>query len=558
MTEETRSSTHRETIPSATSQMAMPSQTRTRPSTYPPMRSRSVLVLGDVWQIIRRIVNTWFILYCIIAVASLFVLYGLTRSPVTWDDEVFFADPARTLANSGSLATPIFFNLDGLGRHFFIQPPVYFIMMGAAYRVFGFSEIAARLGSAIPYIGGIVTAFFLTRSISSNIGLARRHASVAGLLAAFLIAFNEQSIIIARSGRPDSLAILLLFLGWTIVTRVIRVSAHRLIWVTAGFSFMQLAGLTHPALAAPPAGIILATTFRPTRFGITRRTVLAAGLASVGLVTLPYAAWALSDLHDWRAQFLHVVVSAGSGHYGSFLSAQLQNVVQTLQHQPAIVLLIIIGIAAFPWRQSLDSSGALIGMGIVAAASTDSYIKFLFLIALIPAAAGLVRLATKLKDTYRRLTTVLIMLGLLNGLMFPLLRAYEIHQFYRQRDPMLITDNIARFVPHGAHLMGISGVYFATISDDAQFRKYQLLEGVTWGDTQNLQSQFRLAVERYNPTWFALPPGMNPEHEYCYLNVRFRRVSAINVQVSSGLNPAGQSSVAYTLWTTSPGTWQGC
>ena len=107
--------------------------------------------------------------------------------------------------------------------------------------------------------------------------------------------------------------------------------------------------------------------------------------------------------------------------------------------------------------------------------------------------------------------------------------------------------------------MGVPGVYFAAISDGAEFREFQLLYKVKWGKATNLQGQFRRAVEQYKPTWFALPPGMQPDHEYYYLPDRFRRVSTFNDEVLPGLNVESQSSVVYVLWTTtSPGASPKC
>ena len=515
--------------------------------------------IADDWLEKWEPLNTWLVLIGIVATAAIFVLYGLTRSPVTWDDEVFFAEPARMLASSGSLSAPMFFDIAGLNHYFFIQPPVYFLLMAGVYRVLGFNETVARLGSAIPYIAGIVAGFFLARSLANRVGLGRLLSSVVGLLAAFLLAFNEQSIVMARSARGDWLAVLLLFLGWLCVSKVAHAPTHRIIWVSAGFVLLLLATLTHPALGGPAAGIIVAVIFCPARLGISRRTALVGALASAGLVLLPYGIWSLLHLYEWRSQFLHSIIAAGSGNYGSFLSTQAGNVAEVVKYAPAIVAVILLGLAVFPWRMSPDAAGALIGASAVAAASTDSYMDFLFLISLVPAAVGIILLSTKARKSYRQLAVALVLLALLNGFAFPVLRAYEIHQFYRQRDPMLVTKNIERFVPRGAHLMGIPGVYFAAISDRAEFREFQLLYGVRWGETANLQGQFRRAVEQYMPTWFALPPGIQPDREYCYLPDRFRRVSTVNVQVSSGLNVAGQSSVAYVLWTTtSPGASPEC
>ena len=508
--------------------------------------------------------NIWLVLIGIVATAAIFVLYGLTRSPVTWVDEVFYAEPARMLASSGSLSSPMFFDIAGLNHNFFLEPPVYFLLMAGVYRVLGFSETVTRLGSAIPYIAGIVAGFFLARSLANRVGLGRLLSSVAGLLAAFLLAFNEQSVAMARSARSDWLAVLLLFLGWLCVSKVAHAPTHKIIWVSAGFVLLLLATLTHLALGGPAAGIIVAVIFCSARLGISRRTALVGALASAGLVLLPYGVWILAHFGEWRSQFSETMLSSnffaqGSGIYGSLLSAHVDNVAEVVKYAPAIVAVILLGLAVFPWRLSPDAAGALIGASAVAAASTESYMKFLFLISLIPAVAGIILLSAKVRKSYRQLTVALVLLALLNGFAFPVLRAYEIHQFYRQRDPMLVTKNIERFVPRGAHLMGIPGVYFAAISDRAEFREFQVLYGARWGKTTNLQGQFRRAVEQYKPTWFALPPGIQPDHEYCYLPDRFRRVSTFNVQVSSGLNAEGQSSVAYVLWTTtSPGASPEC
>ena len=122
--------------------------------------------------------NIWLALICIVAAAAIFVLYGLTRSPVTWADQAFFAEPARMLASSDSLSTPMFFDIAGLNHYFFVQPPVYFLLMAGVYRVVGFNDIVTRLGSAIPYIAGIVAVFFLARSVANRVGPDRLISSL--------------------------------------------------------------------------------------------------------------------------------------------------------------------------------------------------------------------------------------------------------------------------------------------------------------------------------------------------------------------------------------------
>ena len=560
MNKDTGSAAEHENSLSASFRMDTSPQTQIQNRGHVARHSDNQRQIAGDWLAKWEPLNIWLALIGIVATAAIFVLYGLTRSPVTWDDEAFFAEPARMLASSGSLSSPMYFGIAGFSHYFSYQPPVYFLLMAGVYRVLGFNETVTRLGSAIPYIAGIVAGFFLARSLANRVGLGRLLSSVAGLLAAFLLAFNNQSVAMSRSARGDWLAVLLLFLGWLCVSKVAHVPTRRIIWVSAGFALLLLATLTHPALLGPAAGIIVAVIFCSARLGISRRTALMGILASAVLVLLPYGVWSLLHFYEWRSQFLHGIVAAGSGNYGIFLSAQVGNVADVVKYAPAIVPLILLGLAVFPWRMSPDVAGALIGASAVAAASTDGYdMQFTFLISLVPGVVGIILLSTKVAKSYRQLTVALVLLALLNGFAFPVLRAYDIHQSYRQRDPMLVTKNIERFVPRGAHLMGFPGVYFAAISDRAEFREFQLLYKVRWGETANLQGQFRRAVEQYKPTWFALPPGIQPDREYCYLPDRFRRVSTFNDEVSPGLSFESQSSVVYVLWaTTSPGASPEC
>ena len=66
------------------------------------------------WLAKWKPLNIWLVLIGIVATAAILVLYGLTRSPVTWEDEVFFAEASRVLASSGSLSSPMYFDMSGL------------------------------------------------------------------------------------------------------------------------------------------------------------------------------------------------------------------------------------------------------------------------------------------------------------------------------------------------------------------------------------------------------------------------------------------------------------
>lgn len=87
-----------------------------------------------------------------LAVAA-FYLYGLGQMPLVGPDEPRYAEVAREMYQRGDLVTPT------LGGYTWFEKPalLYWMMMGS-YRLFGFTEYAARFG---PALSGLLTTFFL-------------------------------------------------------------------------------------------------------------------------------------------------------------------------------------------------------------------------------------------------------------------------------------------------------------------------------------------------------------------------------------------------------------
>jgi len=87
-----------------------------------------------------------------LAVAA-FYLYGLGQSPLVGPDEPRYAEVAREMYLRGDMITPT------LGGYVWFEKPalLYWMMMGS-YKLFGFTEFAARLG---PALCGLLTIFFI-------------------------------------------------------------------------------------------------------------------------------------------------------------------------------------------------------------------------------------------------------------------------------------------------------------------------------------------------------------------------------------------------------------
>jgi 4-amino-4-deoxy-L-arabinose transferase-like glycosyltransferase len=80
-----------------------------------------------------------------------FYFYGLGQMPFVGPDEPRYAQVAREMFLRGDFVTPTL-----AGHTWFEKPPLLYWMMMASFRLFGVSEWAARLGSAL---SGLLTVF---------------------------------------------------------------------------------------------------------------------------------------------------------------------------------------------------------------------------------------------------------------------------------------------------------------------------------------------------------------------------------------------------------------
>ena len=107
MNRDTGSAAEHENSLSASFRMDTAPETQIQNRSHVARHSDNQRQIADGWLAKWEPLNIWLVLIGIVATAAIFVLYGLTRSPVTYADEVFFAEPARMLASSGSLSSPI-------------------------------------------------------------------------------------------------------------------------------------------------------------------------------------------------------------------------------------------------------------------------------------------------------------------------------------------------------------------------------------------------------------------------------------------------------------------
>lgn len=269
-------------------------------------------------------------------------LFGLTRSPVVWIDEVTLNSPAHELVEHGRFASGVFGETLGYDAYYFWQPPGLAIVTALAYRALGFGILQTRLlplafaGAAVYCVGWITT------SLSGS----RR----AGLLASLLLAVDPRFITTARGGRMDTIAIALLLTSvGLLLHRSRRYSA------IAGLT-TSAAALTHPlaAIWIVPLSVIA-----------WRRPSASVRLFALG-ATIPVAVW-LAWMIPGRDAFADQFVRHGTSRTGSAaliarVLGNAEHFIRNSQRSPVVpVLVVTVLYAGFKaWRSRVELAGPIL------------------------------------------------------------------------------------------------------------------------------------------------------------------------------------------------------
>jgi 4-amino-4-deoxy-L-arabinose transferase-like glycosyltransferase len=288
------------------------------------MQPVSVDVAGrlDPWTSPRAAVG----LLVALAVPLFFVKLG--AAGLVDPDEPYYAVPALEMLKSGTWSVPIF-----RGQPWFDKPVLFYWMILAAYKAFGVSEWAARLGSALAGLGGAVALATLAPR-----GLRRGGAHV---LAAIVLATSLEYAFLSRSAVTDMTLTLFLTLGFLAVARHLETGGRLWAgWAGAAFGLAALTkgpvGVIVPAVAL--VGYGLATRRREL---LSARTLLASTLGFVATAA-PWYAYMLVAHRD-----LVIEVFLGEGNLGRFVNPE--------HRQFPLFYVAILAAGLLPWSAALPA-----------------------------------------------------------------------------------------------------------------------------------------------------------------------------------------------------------
>jgi 4-amino-4-deoxy-L-arabinose transferase-like glycosyltransferase len=228
------------------------------------------------------------------------IFIGLGSIALLEPDEPYYAVPAREMLRTGSWQVPIFH-----GEPWFDKPILFYWMILGAYRLFGVSELSARIGSALMGVATIVLVYLFGRRAS----LGER----AAFAAALILATNIEVPLMARTAVTDMTLTATLTLGMLAVARYLETGL--ILWASVAGSALGLATLTKgPVGLLLPGVALLAYAALARRRDLFRLKPLAAGTAFFLLVAAPWYVYMILVHRD-----LLLKTFIGEGNLGRFL-----------------------------------------------------------------------------------------------------------------------------------------------------------------------------------------------------------------------------------------------
>jgi len=210
----------------------------------------------------------------IIALAAPLFLIGLGSTALYDPDEPYYAVPAREMLQSGSWQVPLF-----RGEPWFDKPILFYWIVLAAYKSLGVSELAARLGSALAALGGLLAVFAFGRGMEQG----RKGALVSTLVLATTVGYA----LAARAAVTDMTLTALLAAGMLAAARHLAGGGIRMAWL-AGAAFGLGALTKGPVAILIPVVALGAYGLITRRADLARPRALAAAAGGLVLVAAPW------------------------------------------------------------------------------------------------------------------------------------------------------------------------------------------------------------------------------------------------------------------------------
>jgi 4-amino-4-deoxy-L-arabinose transferase-like glycosyltransferase len=396
-------------------------------------------------------------LYCIAQAAT------LTRTPLPWADEVFFASMTDSLSRQGTLhvlAEPITYP-----QPLLLYGPVYFALSVPLERLFGLTPLTSRLPGMIFGLA-IVAVVFAT---------LRRRGVLAGtaFLICSLIALDPRFSASFHTGRMDTTALFFLLASFLLLLKAREAEGNAGLWYAAGAGLLAVLGVLttpRPGYLILAMGVVLTLRLFRDRPGpaLARLAVWSGVIVAIYLIWVFAAFGSIGGLIAYFQRFAKAYVGGLT-----FVPSQLPLLVLVLA--PLLILL---------WLRPRAFGDELLLFSILGTAGYFVFVKDFplfggtYSVLMLPftyLTLGLVisMLGGAEASAPRRTlgTAVLGLLLVANGAGF-FGRTLLVVAQWGQRNPR-IAERLVAAVPAGSRVVGDEAFYFAVRGAGSEFQFFQ-------------------------------------------------------------------------------------
>jgi len=259
----------------------------------------------------------------LLTLVAALLLFRLGAVPLLGPDEPRYARVAVEMHRAGEWVRPTL-----QGQPWLEKPPLYYWLAGAAFRVFGETETAARLPAVLAALSMV--------GMTALVG-ARLYGAASGLHAAFIAGTCVLTFIYGRAASMDMLLA-------AAVTGAIGLAGLRLLGIAGSLALPVAAVLAGAGtLAKGPLGLLLPLLVVLGHIGVTRewralRAVLSPWVIAAFLAVA--APWYVAILRDQGRAFVDVFL----------LDHNLQRFTSTIHRHPgAFHYYLPVLLLLFPW-----------------------------------------------------------------------------------------------------------------------------------------------------------------------------------------------------------------
>lgn len=378
-----------------------------------------------------------------------FHLLMLSRSPIPYFDDTFFASISHTFTQTGEMrlsVSPLW-----MSGPVYLYGPIYFYAQRLVYEVLGFGILQSRILG----LGFGIGVIFVVYAIFRQAGLSK----TLGFWATVLLALDPTMVLSMHSGRMDGMALFLILVSFLLLQKTWDGGT---IWLAVASGTFAAAGVLttpRPAYLVALIGLVLVVRWCLERSWLRLWQAVAWGLPIVVLYSawIWYAFGSLSNLRQYYAGF------AGDYVGGRFSIRPV--------HYPILAALAITAIIRlrkdvlrFDELVFFSLTGILTFYALGINPPQYGTVYTIFIIPLLYTALAGMMVAPR--SSY--MTAGLVLL-LFNSAALCARTGLEILQ-WGSRDPRAVEDVVKTVIPPGSKVVGDDKFYFAVMNSGSDFQ----------------------------------------------------------------------------------------